>query len=196
MGKIKVKDFSKRYYLFLVIAFIFTLGNSTDTLLLVKAKDVGFSDLYIPLLFLIFNFMSVLFEIPAGILSDKIGRERLIIFGYLLYSILYYGFGRTNVKIAIVLLFALYGLYSAATDGIQKALVSDLIPKDKRGTGLGIYNAILGMTLFPASLIAGLLYDNVNNSAPFYFGSLLAFLAAAMMFVFYRTRNKNSKEAV
>lgn len=189
-GKIVLKDFSKRYYLFLVIAFIFTLGNSTDTLLLVKAKDVGFSDVYIPFLFLIFNAVSVLFAIPAGILSDKVGRERLIIFGYLLYSILYYGFGRTDAKVAIVLLFALYGLYSAATDSVQKALVTDLIGRDKRGTGLGLYNSVLGATLLPASLIAGLLYDNVNNSAPFYFGSAMALLAAVMMLIFYMTRPK------
>jgi MFS family permease len=83
------------------------------------------------------------------------------------------------------MLFALYGLYSAATDGIQKALVSDLIGKDKRGTGMGIYNALLGMTLLPASLIAGVMYDRLNAGAPFYFGASMAFLAAVMMFIFY-----------
>ena len=187
-GRIVLKDFSKRYYLFLVIAFVFTLGNSTDTLLLVKAQDVGVSAVYIPMLYLIFNTVSVIFAIPMGILSDKIGRERIIIFGYLLYSIVYFGFGRTNIKLTIVLLFAVYGLYSAATDGIQKALVTDIIDKDKRGTGLGIYNALLGITLLPASLIAGVLYDNINSSAPFYFGSFMAFLAAIMMFIFYSRR--------
>lgn len=187
-GRIVLKDFSRRYYIFLIIAFVFTLGNSTDTLLLVKANDVGINAVYIPLVYLIFNSVSVLFAIPMGMLSDKIGRERLIIFGYLLYSVIYYFFGRTSVKAAVILLFALYGLYSAATDGIQKALVSDLIDKDKSGTGLGIYNALLGITLFPASLIAGILYDNVNSSAPFYFGALMSFIAAVMMVVFYRRK--------
>lgn len=184
-GKIVFRDFSKRFYVFLIIAFVFTLGNSTDTLLLVKANDVGINAIYIPLVYLIYNSVSVLFAIPMGILSDKIGRERLIIFGYLLYSIVYFSFGRTNAKTAIILLFALYGLYSAATDGVQKALVSDIIDKDKRGTGLGIYNGLLGITLLPASLIAGVLYDNVNASAPFYFGAVMSFTAAVMMFVFY-----------
>jgi Sugar phosphate permease len=187
-GRIVLKDFSKRFYVFLLIAFVFTLGNSTDALLIVKADDIGINVTYIPLVYLIFNSVSVIFAVPMGMLSDKIGRERLIIFGYLLYSILYFGFGRTSVKGVIICLFALYGLYSAATDGIQKALVSDLIDKDKRGTGLGIYNAILGITLLPASLIAGVLYDKVNNSAPFYFGSAMALIASFMMFLFYISR--------
>jgi MFS family permease len=184
-GKINFKDFSRRYYVFLLIAFVFTLGNSTDALLLVKAEDVGISVTYIPLVYLIFNSVSVIFAVPMGILSDKIGRERLIIFGYLLYALIYFGFGRTSATASIIMLFALYGLYSAATDGIQKALVSDLIDKDKRGTGMGIYNAILGMTLLPASIIAGVMYDRLNASAPFYFGASMAFLAAVMMFIFY-----------
>lgn len=187
-GKIVLKDFSRRYYVFLLIAFVFTLGNSTDALLLVKASDIGITAYYIPLVYLLFYSVSVVFAIPMGMLSDKIGRERLIIFGYVLYSIVYFGFGRTNVKLVIILLFALYGIYSAATDGVQKALVSDLIDRDKRGTGLGIYNSILGITLLPASLIAGILYDKVNYSAPFYFGASTALLAAVMMFVFYRRK--------
>ncbi len=186
IGRISLKDFPKKYYAFLGIAFIFTMGNSTDALLLVKASDVGIEAAFIPIVYMIFNSVSVLFSVPAGILSDKIGRERLIIFGYLLYSAVYFGFGRTSSSTAIVMLFALYGLYSAAADGAQKALVADLIPRDKRGTGLGIYNCLIGMTLLPASIIAGLLYDNINNSVPFYYGSAMAFVAAMLMIIFYR----------
>ncbi|MCL5057425.1 MAG: MFS transporter [Actinobacteria bacterium] len=185
-GKIAFKDFPIRYYMFLGIAFIFTLGNSTDALLLVKANDIGIQALFIPLVYLIFNSVSVIFAVPAGMLSDRIGRERLIIFGYLLYSIIYFSFGRTNDKGVVILLFALYGLYSAATDGVQKALVSDLIDKGKSGTGLGIYNSLIGITLLPASVIAGVLYDKVDNRAPFYFGSAMALTAAILMFGFYR----------
>lgn len=185
-GKISFKDFSKKYYFLLIIIFIFTLGNSTDALLLIKASDVGVSDTFIPIMFLIFNAVSALFAVSAGILSDKIGRERLIIFGYLLYSLIYFGFGRTTSQISVIVLFALYGLYSAATDGIQKALVSDLIDKNKRGTGLGLYNCIIGITLLPASVIAGLLYDHVNNRAPFYYGAIMALVAAVFMIIFYK----------
>lgn len=186
IGKFSFRHFSNKYYFFLAIIFLFTMGNSTDALLLVKASDIGIAAPFIPMIYLLFNSVSVIFAIPAGILSDKIGRERLIIFGYLMYSLIYFGFGRTSSQVMVVLLFALYGLYSAATDGIQKALVSDLIPKDKRGTGLGIYNSLVGMTLLPASVIAGLLYDHVNNRAPFYYGSIMALVAAILMFVFYK----------
>lgn len=185
LGRITIKDFSPKYYAFLGIVFIFTLGNSTDALLLIKASDIGVQDAFIPIIYLIFNSVSVMFSVPAGILSDKIGREKLIIFGYLLYSIIYFGFGRTNSQGVLIQLFALYGLYSAATDGIQKALVSDLIDKKKRGTGLGLYNCVVGITLLPASVIAGLLYDHVNNSAPFYYGSIMALVAAMLMLIFY-----------
>lgn len=183
--KIRLKDFSKRYYIFLAIVFLFTLGNSTDALLLVKARDVGINITFIPLVYLVFNAFSVLFSVPLGSLSDKIGRERLIVLGYLLYSLVYFGFGRTDSPLTIIFLFALYGLYSAATDGVQKALVSDFLDNNKKGTGLGIYNSLLGITLLPASLLAGLLYDRVNSSAPFYFGAVTALIAALAMLIFY-----------
>lgn len=178
---INLRDFPSRFYTFLGIAFIFTLGNSTDALLLVKAGDTGIKAAFIPLVYLLFNFVSVIFAIPAGMLSDKIGRERLIIFGYLLYAGIYFGFGRTSDRGVVILLFALYGIYSAATDGVQKALVADLIDQQRRGTGLGIYNSLIGVTLLPASLIAGVLYDKVNNRAPFFFGAVMALLAAVGM---------------
>jgi MFS family permease len=186
----RLRDFPLKYYALLGIVFFFTLGNSTDALLLIKAGDVGVQIALIPIVYMITSVVSVLAAVPIGMLSDKIGRERLIIFGYLLYSAVYFGFGRTGSQITLVLLFALYGLYSASTDGIQKALVSDIIDKDKLGTGLGIYNSLVGITLLPASLIAGLLYDNVDNRAPFYFGSIMALVAAILMLLYYR---KNSR---
>lgn len=187
------KDFSLKYYLFLGIAFMFALGNSTDALLLVKANDIGIQALFIPLVYLVFNSVSVIFAVPAGMLSDKYGRERIIIFGYLLYAFIYFGFGLTTDKLAVVGLFALYGLYSAATDGIQKALVSDLIPQNKRGTGLGIYNSLIGVTLLPASVIAGILYDKIDNKAPFFFGSATALTAALLMLLFYKFLSSSLK---
>jgi len=182
--KFHISDFPKRFYLFLAIAFVFTLGNSTDALLLVKANEVGVKIAFIPLVYMVSSIVSVLLAIPIGSLSDKIGREKILIVGYLIYAIVYSGFGVTTSVGAIVALFALYGLYSAATDGIQKAFVSDMIGKNKQGTGLGIYNALLGITLLPASLIAGLLYDKVNSSIPFYFGAATAVISAVLMLFF------------
>lgn len=183
-----LKSFPKRYYAFLAVIFIFTLGNSTDALLLVKANEIGVKVAFIPLVYLITSVVSVALAVPMGILSDKVGKEKLLAVGYLLYAVVYFGFGwSTDVK-ALLGLFALYGLYSAMTDGTQKAYVSDLVDSDKKGTGLGIYNALIGITLLPASLLAGILYDKVNADVPFYFGGAMSLLAALMLFVLILTK--------
>ena len=182
--KFHFSDFPKKYYLFLTIVFIFTLGNSTDALLLVKANEVGVKVAFIPLVYLVTSIVSVFLSIPIGALSDKIGKEKILIFGYLIYAVVYFGFGVTSSIMAIVALFALYGLYTATTDGIQKAFIADNIDTNKQGTGMGIYNALLGITLLPASVIAGILYDKVNSSVPFYFGAATALIAAILMIFF------------
>ena len=190
--KFHFNDFPKRYYLFLGIIFIFTLGNSTDALLMVKANEVGVKVAFIPLVYLVTSIVSVLLAITIGSLSDKVGKEKILIIGFLIYAIVYYGFGVTTSIGAIVALFALYGLYSAATDGIQKAFISDLIDNNKQGTGLGIYNALLGITLLPASIIAGVLYDKVNSRIPFYFGAATALISVILMLFFLRTQKGRS----
>lgn len=182
--KFRVGDFSKRYYLFLGIIFIFTLGNSTDALLLVKANEAGIKVSFIPLVYLLTNLVAVVAAIPLGSLSDRVGKEKILVAGFLIYAVVYFWFGRTSDTIVITALFALYGLYSAATDGIQKAFISDITDSNKKGTGLGIYNAMLGITLLPASIIAGLLYDRAGSAVPFYFGAAMAFIAFLLMIVF------------
>ena len=119
-----------------------------------------------------------------GIAGRQKGKEKVLIAGFHYLCWFYFGFGFTDKKASIVALFALYGLYSAATDGIQKAFISDMIDKNKKGTGLGIYNALLGLTLLPASFIAGILYDRVNSSVPFYFGAVTASVSAVLMLLF------------
>jgi len=182
--KFHFRDFSPKFYFFLAIIFIFTLGNSTDALLLVKANEVGIKVAFIPLVYLITNLVSVVFAIPIGKFSDRVGKEKILVAGFLIYAAVYFGFGISGSIGTIVTLFAFYGLYSAATDGIQKAFISDLTDKNKKGTGLGIYNALLGITLLPASLIAGSLYDKVDSSVPFYFGAVTAIISAIMMVFF------------
>ncbi|HNW88250.1 MAG TPA: MFS transporter [Bacteroidales bacterium] len=191
--KFHFRDFSPKFYFFLAIIFVFTLGNSTDALLMVKANDVGIKVAFIPLVYLITNLVSVLFAIPIGKLSDRIGKEKVLITGFIIYAIVYFGFGISGTIGTIVTLFAFYGFYSACTDGIQKAFISDLVDSNKKGTGLGIYNALLGITLLPASLIAGALYDKVNSSVPFYFGAAMAVISAIMMLAFtlkYKVQSK------
>jgi len=174
----------KRFYFFLFIVVMFTLGNSADALLLVKTTETGIKTSYIPFLYMIFNMVSVLFAIPIGKLADKIGREKMIIPGYLLYSVVYFLFGRYNSIAVFVPLFIGYGLYSAMTESSQKAMIATIVNKQVKGTGYGLYHAALGITLLPASIIAGLLYDKVDSGAPFYFGSLMALIATILMILF------------
>ncbi len=182
--KVSLKALPKKFYFFLVIIFVFTLGNSADALLLVKTSETGIDKSYVPFVYMIFNTVSVLLAIPIGKLSDKIGREKLILMGFIVYAITYYLFGRFNSINVFIFLFIMYGFYSALTDGSQKAIISDIVSKDLKGTGFGIYHAVLGITLLPASLIAGVLYDKVNSNAPFYFGSAMALMATILMVIF------------
>ena len=183
-NKFHFKQLPKRFYFFLAIIFVFTLGNSADALLLVKTAETGISKSYVPFLYMIFNTVSVFLAIPIGKLSDKIGREKLIILGFFVYALVYFFFGMFNSIGIFIMLFVMYGFYSALTDGSQKSMVSDIVSKELTGTGFGLYHAVLGITLLPASLIAGLLYDNVNSNAPFYFGSAMAMLACVLMVIF------------
>ena len=192
-NKISLQLLPKKFYFFLIIIFVFTLGNSADALLLVKTSETGIDKSYIPFVYMIFNTVSVLLAIPIGKLSDRIGREKLIILGFLIYAIVYYFFGRFNNINVFIFLFMLYGFYSALTDGSQKAMISDIVSKDLKGTGFGIYHAVLGITLLPASLIAGLLYDKVNSNAPFYFGSVMALIATLLMIIFTVLDKKKEK---
>ncbi len=181
---VSLKQLPKKFYFFLIIVFVFTLGNSADALLLVKTAETGIDKSYIPFVYMIFNTVSVILAIPIGKLSDRIGRERLIIAGFFVYAMVYYLFGRFNSLNIFIFLFILYGFYSALTDGSQKAMISDIVTKEMKGTGYGLYHSVLGITLLPASLIAGILYDKVNSNAPFYFGSLMALIATVMMIIF------------
>lgn len=192
-NKFHLKQLPKKFYFFLIIIFVFTLGNSADALLLVKTTETGINKAYVPFVYMIFNTVSVILAIPIGKMSDRVGREKLIILGFLVYAIVYYLFGRFNSINIFIFLFVLYGFYSALTDTSQKAMISDIVSKDLKGTGFGLYHAVLGVTLLPASLIAGLLYDKVNSNAPFYFGSAMALIATILMIIFTILDKKKTK---
>jgi MFS family permease len=183
-NKISFRQLPRKFYFFLFIIFIFSLGNSTDALLLVKTSETGIKPAYVPFIYMLFNTVSVFLAVPSGKLSDKIGREKLIVTGFFIYALVYFLFGAFNHIGVFVFAFILYGIYSAFTDSCQKALISDLTGIEIKGTGFGIYHAILGITLLPASLIAGLLYDKVNAGAPFFFGSMMSLLAAILLILY------------
>ncbi len=133
--KVSLKQLPRNFYLFLVIIAIFTLGNSTDSLLFVRTSETGISASWVPFIYMLFNTVSVFFAIPIGKLSDRIGRGRLITVGFFIYSMVYFMFGAFNNVGIFVGMFVMYGLYSALTDTCQKSLVSDLIPKEMKGKG-------------------------------------------------------------
>lgn len=175
----------RRYYLFLFIVFVFSLGNSSDALLLIKTSETGVNKAWIPIVYMITNVTSVLLAVPIGRLSDKIGRERLITLGFTVYTLTYVLFGCLNRFWAFVPLFVLYGVYSALTEVSQKSYISDITSQEMKGTGYGLYHAVLGLSLLPASILGGWLYDRVNNQVPFYFGALMSGVASVMMYLFF-----------
>jgi MFS family permease len=162
---------------FLGIMLLFTLGNSSDAFLILRSQDVGIAVTTIPLIIALFNLTSALAAIPAGRLSDRIGRRNAIIIGWAIYALTYLGFALAQSPYLIWILYAFYGLYYAFTEGAAKAMVAELVPEANRGAAYGLYNASVGIMALPASLLAGFLWNQVSPSAPFAFGALMAFLA-------------------
>lgn len=166
---------------FLGITLLFTLGNSSDAFLVLRAQQAGLSLLGVLGMMITFNLVYAAVSVPAGSLSDRVGRRKVIIAGWLVYSLIYLGFAWAWSGGQVWLLMTVYGVYYAATEGVTKAYVADLAPPDRRGTAYGLWNALVGVSALPASLIAGLLWDHFGPSATFSFGAVLALAAAALL---------------
>jgi len=173
---ISLKTIKGSFLGFLFIMLLFTLGNSSDAFLILRAEDVGVASVTIPLVIALFNLVSALTAIPVGKLSDQIGRRKAIMIGWGIYALAYFGFALANKPWMVWMLFAFYGLYYAFTEGSAKAMVAELVPEENRGAAYGLFNASIGVMALPASVIAGYLW-NVSVFAPFAFGALMAFLA-------------------
>ncbi len=171
------RQLDRRLKVFLLIIFIFTLGNSSNQFLLLRAKDRGYDDATVILMYLVFNVVYTVVSWPAGRLSDRIGRKPLLVAGYATYGLVYLGFALLASP-ALWGLFAVYGLYIALTEGVEKALVSDMAPRDLRATLIGLHATFTGLGLLPASLLAGALWQIFGAAAPFYFGGAMGGLAA------------------
>lgn len=172
-----IEGFDRRFWIFLSIMFVFTLGNSSDFFVILRAQNLGAPLLQVVLMLILFNAVYATISLPMGMLSDKLGRRKVIVLGWVIYAIVYLGFAVSSEIWHIYLLFALYGIYYGIVEGVAKAYVADLAPVEKRGTAYGLYQGVVGLTLVAASLIAGLLWDNVSVASPFYLGAGLAFLA-------------------
>jgi MFS family permease len=187
--KLSLGSMGRPFTVFLVIVGIFTLGNSSDAFLVLRAQNLGISVTGILIMLVTFNLIYSLVSTPAGSLSDRIGRRRLIIGGWLVYAAIYLGFAFAAAAWQVWVLYVAYGLYYGMAYGTSNALVSDLVPDHQRGTAYGTYNATIGILAFPASLIAGLLWQGAGGwsgfgpSAPFLFGGTLALIAALLMAV-------------
>ncbi|MEO0083108.1 MAG: MFS transporter [candidate division WOR-3 bacterium] len=164
--------------LFLIIVFLFALGNSSNQFLILRAKNLGHSVTSVLLLYLSYNLIYGICSFPIGRLSDKIGRKKILVIGYLIYGLVYLGFALIINPKFLWLLFGTYGFYSAFTEGIEKSFVSDIAAEDVRGTMLGLHATLVGIGLLPASIIAGGLWQIFGASAPFYFGGVLGIVAS------------------
>jgi len=185
--RLSLSGMDSRFRWFLVVVVIFTLGNSSDAFLIIRAQTAGLDVIGILGMMISFNLAYALIATPAGVLSDRIGRRRVLIGGWLLYALVYLGFSRATSGWHAWVLMVFYGLYYGLTEGVAKAFVADLVPQERRGTAFGLYNAAIGLMVFPASAIAGLLWQGAGGwggfgqSAPFLFGSVMALVSALLL---------------
>lgn len=187
--RLSLAGFDPRFKRFLIVMVLFTLGNSSDAFLVLRAQSLGLSVAGVMGVLVLFNLVYALVSTPAGALSDRIGRRKVIVGGWLAYAAIYLGFGLAGAAWQIWALFALYGIYYGLAEGAGKALVADVVAPAQRGTAYGVYNAAIGLAAFPASLLAGLLWQGVAGwagfgpAAPFLFGAGMALLAVVLLLV-------------
>lgn len=189
--KFSLAGFDGNFKRYLVVVAVFTLSNSTDAFLLLRATQAGISPAVLPLLWMTLHFSKVVFSLIGGGLSDRFGRKQLIITGWLIYAAVYAGFSFVNAPWQCWILFVIYGAYFGLTEGVEKAFVADMVPEDKRGTAYGLYNLAFGITVFPASLLFGLLWNE--------FGVATAFLTSAgvsivAIFMLMTIRSENTEQ--
>jgi MFS family permease len=175
-----LRSFDARFLGFIMVVGLFSLGNSSNAFLLLKAAHVGMSPAWISGCYLVFNAVYAVVSIPGGILADRFGKRRMIGGGFGLFSAVYAGFALATTIWQIAGLFVLYGIYMGLTEGVQRAYLATLVPAQRQATGFGLYHMVVGVAILPASLIAGLLWDSIGPSAPFWFGAGTAALAGVL----------------
>jgi MFS family permease len=166
---------------FVVILFLFSLGNSTDAFLLLKAQQLGVSVAMIPILWVVLHIVKMGSSIPAGIVSDRLGRKGVIVTGWAIYALTYAGFVRAESAWEAWALFAVYGLYFGFTEGVEKALIADLAPAHLRGSAFGLYNLMIGIGALPASLLFGWVWQSFGSPAAFAMGAAFALAASLLL---------------
>ncbi len=176
-----------RFWAFLAVIFVFTLGNSTDAFLLLRAHQLGVAVYLAPILWAFLHLVKSATGTPGGILSDRIGRKPTLVMGWLIYAAVYFAFARASTSWHAWALFGVYGIFFGLTEGSERALVTDVVPAERRGAAFGWYYLAVGLGALPASVIFGVLWDRVGSPAAFSFGAVLA-LAAALGILFVPAR--------
>ncbi len=182
--KINFRALHPSLKLFLVASFIFSLGNSSDAFLILRARNLGFSVLLTTLSYVVYNIFYTVFSTPAGSLADKIGAKKVFGIGLLAFAVVYFFFGFIKHPVLIWVLFAVYGIYIAFTDGVSKAYVAEFIKKEESGSYFGFHQTLLGIGAFIASVVGGIIWNVIHPDATFYYGSLMAVLALLTFIVF------------
>jgi MFS family permease len=190
--KLSLRGFDSNFKRFLLILALFTLSNSSDSFLILRARDSGVSLGIIPLLWAAHHGSKVLSSLFGGDLSDRLGRKRLIVSGWLLYAAVYAGFAFVTNAFSIWALFLIYGIYFGLAEGAEKALVADLVRPEQRGTAYGLYNLAFGITVFPASLLMGMIWDWKGPSTAFLVSALMGVTAAILLLIFVQQRGENN----
>lgn len=179
--KLSLKEFDGNFKRFLVVIALFTLSNSTDAFLLLRAEQAGIAPAVLPLLWMALHISKVVSSLIFGDLSDKVGRKTLIFAGWTLYALVYAGFAFIDSAWQAWALFLIYGIYFGLSEGVEKALVADLVPKEKRGTAFGFYNLAFSITVFPASLVFGALWNQFGAPTAFLLSAAVSICAAVLL---------------
>ena len=199
--RLRLAPFDRRFRVFLVIMIVFTLGNSADAFLVLRAQQAGLSVLGVLGMVLTYNLVYSTLSGPAGALSDRIGRRRMLLTGWITYALIYLGFAWIAEGWQAWLMMSLYGVYSACSEGVAKAYVADLVPPALRGTAFGIFHTAIGVATLPASLIAGLLWEGLGGwhgwgpSAPFCFGAAMALFASLLLVIWMPRQGEAAMDA-
>lgn len=190
--KLSLNAFDGNFKKFLFVISLFTLSNSTDAFLLLRAEQAGIAPFILPLLWVFLHISKVIFSLIGGDLSDRFGRKKLIFAGWILYALVYAGFAFVSQAWQAWALFFVYGAYFGLTEGVEKALVADLVEPEKRGTAYGFYNLAFGVTVFPASLIFGALWTKFNAPTAFLISASISLLAAVLLLTIKTGKNSDA----
>ena len=189
--KLSLNEFDGNFKRFLIVIAVFTLSNSTDAFLLLRAEQTGIAPAVLPLLWMALHLSKVFSSLIFGDLSDKVGRKTLIFAGWILYALVYAGFAFVNAAWQTWALFLIYGVFFGLTEGVEKALVADLVPQEKRGTAYGFYNLAFSITVFPASIIFGAIWTTFGAEAAFLTSAAISICAAAFLLTIKSTSNSS-----